>query len=60
MVPKSPAIGLWLARWMLEGDPGEDLGPFALDRFGERASDRSWVQRASEKFYGSYYSIRAI
>ena len=55
----SPAIGLWLARWMLECDPGTDLGPFALDRFGERASDRSWVQRASEEFYGSYYSIRA-
>lgn len=54
----SAAIGHWLAQWMLEGHPGEDLTQFGLERFGERADDRTWVRRESEQFYGSYYSIR--
>ena len=43
---------------MLEGDPGEDLAQFGLERFGTRAAARTWVRRESEGFYGSYYSIR--
>ena len=54
----SAAIGQWLARWMLEGQPGEDLAQFGLERFGVQASDPTWVRRESEQFYGSYYSIR--
>ncbi len=52
------AIGDWLTKWMLEGDPGEDLAQFGLERFGTRADDRTWVRRESEGFYGNYYSIR--
>jgi 4-methylaminobutanoate oxidase (formaldehyde-forming) len=54
----SAAIGQWLSRWMLEGNPGADLGQFGLERFGARADDRTWVRAASEQFYGTYYDIR--
>jgi glycine/D-amino acid oxidase-like deaminating enzyme len=54
----SAAIGRWLARWVLDGDPGDDLGEFGLRRFGDRADDRSWVRSESREFYASYYSIR--
>ena len=54
----SAAIGRWLARWVLEGDPGDDLGDFGLGRFGDRAADRSWVRDQSREFYASYYNIR--
>jgi glycine/D-amino acid oxidase-like deaminating enzyme len=54
----SAAIGQWLSRWMLEGNPDVDLGPFELERFGARADDRAWVRAASKQFYGTYYDIR--
>jgi 4-methylaminobutanoate oxidase (formaldehyde-forming) len=54
----SAAIGRWLATWALNGKPDEQLAEFKLDRFGEQAADRAWVERESEEFYGGYYSIR--
>jgi len=54
----SAAVGRWLAKWVIEGHPGEDLTMFAPDRFGQRASDREWIRRAGERFYANYYSIR--
>ena len=51
---------LWwtLSKWILEEDPGADLGQFGLEHFGPRADDRAWVRQASEQFYGTYYDIR--
>jgi glycine/D-amino acid oxidase-like deaminating enzyme len=56
----SAAVGRWLADWVVRGDPGEDLSPVDLDRFGEKASDRDRVRRESEEFYGGYYSIASM
>jgi glycine/D-amino acid oxidase-like deaminating enzyme len=56
----SAAVGRWLAGWIARGDPGEDLSSVGLERFGERASDRAWIRRESEAFYGGYYSIPAM
>src|SRR5829696_5543909 len=56
----SAAVGSWLAGWIARGDPGEDLSPVDLDRFGEKASDRDWVRRRGEEFYGDYYSITSM
>src|SRR5215212_1939288 len=41
----SAAVGSWLAGWIVWGDPGEDLSPVGLERFGEKASDRDWIRR---------------
>ena len=56
----SAAVGRWLANWVVRGEPGEDLSPVDLDRFGEKASDRAWVRREGEEFYSGYYSIPSM
>jgi sarcosine dehydrogenase len=56
----SAAVGSWLAGWIVWGDPGEDLSPVGLERFGEKASDRDWIRREGEAFYGGYYGIPAM
>ena len=56
----SAAVGRWLADWILQGEPGEDLSSVSLDRFGDEASDRGWVRREGEEFYGGYYSIPSM
>lgn len=55
----SPAIGRWLANWIIDGDPGEDLNMFSHQRFGAQATDQEWLRRESEQFYANYYGIRA-
>src|SRR5215210_1617843 len=56
----STAVGSWLAGWIARGDPGEDLSSVGLERFGKKASDRDWIRRESEAFYGGYYGIPAM
>ena len=56
----SAAVGRWLANWVMHGDPGEALSSVSLDRFGDKASDRDWVRREGEEFYGGYYSIPSM
>jgi glycine/D-amino acid oxidase-like deaminating enzyme len=56
----SAAVGSWVAGWVSQGDPGEDLSSVGLERFGEKASDRDWIRRESEAFYGGYYGIPAM
>jgi 4-methylaminobutanoate oxidase (formaldehyde-forming) len=52
------AIGRWLAGWVVDGDPGDDLSDFGLQRFGARSEDRPWIRQQSLDFYGTYYGIR--
>jgi sarcosine oxidase, subunit beta len=56
----SAAVGCWLADWIAREHPGEDLSSVGLDRFGEKASDRAWIRREGEAFYGGYYGIPAM
>jgi sarcosine dehydrogenase len=56
----SAAVGSWLAGWIARDDPGEDLSSVGLERFGEKASDRDWIRREGEAFYGGYYGIPAM
>ena len=55
----SPAVGRWLANWIIDGDPGEDLTMFSHQRFGAQAADLEWLRRESEQFYANYYGIRS-
>ncbi len=52
----SAAIGRWLAGWVVEGKPDDDLRDFDLLRFGDQA-DRNWVRDESRRFYETYYDI---
>ena len=54
----SAAVGQWLAKWVIDGDPGEDLTIFSHQRFGAQAADQEWLRRESEQFYANYYGIR--
>lgn len=54
----SAAVGRWLAKWTIDGDPGEDLSAFAPDRFGDRVTDGAWLRSAAAEFYSGYYAIR--
>jgi sarcosine dehydrogenase len=56
----SAAVGRWLANWVTEGDPGEDLSLVDLGRFGDKTADQEWVRRESEIVYGAYYSISSM
>jgi len=55
----SPAVGRWLAKWIIDGDPGEDLAMFSHQRFGAQAANLKWLRRESEQFYANYYGIRS-
>ncbi len=56
----SAAVGRWLADWVRHGEPGEDLSPVSLDRFGDETLDRDRVRREGEEYYSGYYSIPSM
>lgn len=53
----SAAVGNWLAKWVINGDPGEDLSVFSHKRFETQSADQEWLRQESEHFYANYYSI---
>jgi sarcosine oxidase subunit beta len=53
----SAAVGRWLARWVVIGDPGDDLTPFAPERFAGRIANWDRFRADCEAFYASYYAI---
>ncbi len=56
----SAAVGRWISSWILEGDPGNEAvdGEFDIGRFGDKHTDRQWINRGGADFYAMYYSIR--
>ena len=55
----SAAVGRWLSKWVIDGDPGEDVSIFSHQRFGDKVADPDWLRRESELYYANYYSIRS-
>ena len=55
----SAAVGRWLSKWVIDGDPGEDVSDFSHQRFGDKVLDPDWLRRESELYYANYYSIRS-
>lgn len=44
-------VGLSLARWMIEGEPGADIFGMDLARYGAFASNRSYLKDMTAQFY---------
>jgi dimethylglycine dehydrogenase len=56
----SAAVGRWLANWVTQGEPGEDLSAIDPERFGENGRDKDWIWKESRSFYANYYSIPSM
>lgn len=51
----SAAVGRWLAEWILNGKPEEDMREFALDRFQHLDADE--IRFRGRQAYADYYAI---
>jgi len=49
--------GLAMAAWIVDGDPGMDLWPFDVRRFGTPHNVPAVLERSSIESYGHYYDI---
>lgn len=56
-VAGSAPVGRWLSRWILDGDPGDDLAAFRPERFGEQARSREWLEEQARATCANYYSL---
>lgn len=51
------AIGLTLANWMIEGDPGHDIFGMDIARYGKFASNDSYLKAKTAQFYARRFVI---
>ncbi len=51
----SPAIGEVMARWIIEGEPGIDMSPFSLKRFGHDSTRPERLRRQCLEMYAGKY-----
>jgi glycine cleavage system aminomethyltransferase T/glycine/D-amino acid oxidase-like deaminating enzyme len=49
--------GYAMANWIIDGDPGMDLWPFDVRRFGKSHNVPSYLEQRSIDAYGHYYQI---
>src|SRR4029453_5829314 len=53
----SRGAGWVMANWIVDGDPGTDLWPFDVRRFGAPHSVKSFMYERAVESYGRYYHI---
>ncbi len=51
------AIGLTLAQWMINGDPGADIFGMDVARYGEFAAEDSYLKDMTRQFYARRFVI---
>ncbi len=56
-IAASGGAGKAIANWILEGDPGLDLWPFDIRRFGPVHAGRRYLHERAVESYGRYYAI---
>ncbi len=54
---QSGAIGLALANWMVEGDPGFDVFGMDVARFGDFASGDNYLRATTRQFYSRRFAM---
>jgi dimethylglycine dehydrogenase len=56
-ISQCAAIGLALANWIVDGDPGEDVFGMDVARFGPHASDDDYLRATTAQFYARRFVI---
>jgi heterotetrameric sarcosine oxidase gamma subunit len=56
-IAASGGAGAAMARWILDGDPGMDLWPFDVRRFGRHHASAQYLQERAIEAYAHYYQI---
>ncbi len=56
-IAASGGAGEAMANWIMHGDPGLDLWPFDVRRFGAPHSQAHYLQERAIEAYGAYYKI---
>ena len=56
-IAASGGAGWVMANWIVDGDPGIDLWPFDVRRFGAPHSVKSFMYERAVESYGRYYHI---
>jgi glycine cleavage system aminomethyltransferase T/glycine/D-amino acid oxidase-like deaminating enzyme len=56
-IAASGGAGWVMANWIVDGDPGMDLWPFDVRRFGVPHSVKSYMYERAVESYGRYYHI---
>ncbi len=56
-IAASGGAGWVMANWIVDGDPGMDLWPFDVRRFGATHSVKSFMYERAVESYGRYYHI---
>ncbi len=56
-IAASGGAGWVMANWIVDGDPGMDLWPFDVRRFGAPHSVKSFMYERAVESYGRYYHI---
>ncbi len=56
-IAASGGAGEALAHWIVDGDPGMDLWPFDVRRFGKVQSQGRYLEDRAIEAYGAYYKI---
>ena len=50
-------VGLSLAQWMIEGEPGADIYGMDIGRYGAFASNRSYLEATTRQFYSRRFVL---
>ncbi len=56
-IAASGGAGEAMANWILHGDPGLDLWPFDVRRFGPPQARAEYLEARASEAYGAYYKI---
>lgn len=56
-IAASGGAGAAMARWILDGDPGMDLWPFDVRRFGRHHAHARYLEERAIEAYAHYYQI---
>lgn len=58
-ITRSGGMGQALARWIVEGDPGLDVGKYRLSRFGEECNTEEYLREVVRTVPSGHFSLES-